>query len=159
LIKKRVYSIFAGIGLYAFLSMVIDLDIMPFVGVPPNIQVFLSSVLVGPTVVLEDATRVESGGVSATIGLAMFLVFLTILRSQKIGVRTSIYQTVFLIAPFIVFVFSLDFITLDPGDFHNVLIYYFYQVHLYWITNELALIVSGVWLGIGVILQSRHWIK
>lgn len=157
MIKKRVYSIFAGIGLYAFLSMVIDMDIMPFVGVPPNVQVVLSNVLVGPIVVLENAAGIESGGVPAATGLAIFLVFLTMLRSQKIGVRTSIRQTAFLIAPFIVFVFSLDFITLDPGDFHNVVIFYFYQIGARWVTNELVMFVSAIWLGIGIILHIRQY--
>lgn len=146
------YSLLAGVGLYVFAAMVIDLDILPFINITPNTQVSLSVVLVGPLVYIEEAVGIMSGGITALAGLALFLVSLTVIRSSSLGRRKSILQTVCLITPAIIFVFSLDFVSLDPGDFHNTVIFYFYQVGLTWVTNELALIISGVWLIVGVLV-------
>jgi len=66
---------------------------------------------------------IHSIGILAAIGLIAILAGLTLIRGKQI-------QTLLIIAPAIIFLFSLDFVSFDPTQFSVYAIYWFQEIGL-----------------------------
>ncbi len=128
------------VGAYFFIVPVICVDILPFIN---GNAIFFR--LDSPILQIEYEFGITSIGIIAATGLLAML-------SGLIIVRHNLLETVLLVAPTIIFIFSLDFVTLDPTQFNLQVIYWFTQVHLAWITNGLMMYVSAIWLIVGCIV-------